>query len=29
MIQELRKFEDELLDEAQSLSIESGLDDTI
>ena len=27
MIRELRKFEDELLDEAQSLSIESGLDD--
>jgi hypothetical protein len=28
MIRELRKFEDELLDEAQSLSIESGLDDS-
>jgi hypothetical protein len=27
MFRELRKFEDELLDEAQSLSIESGLDD--
>ena len=28
MIRELRKFDDELLDEAQSLSIESGLDDS-
>ena len=28
MFRELRKFEDELLDEAQSLSIESGLDDS-
>ena len=28
MFRELRKFEDELFDEAQSLSIESGLDDS-
>ena len=28
MIRELRKFEDELLDAAQSLLIESGLDDS-